>query len=80
MLRVQDFPFVCDLTVVVKWISNWCSLQLNIILQDSRGKVTLLGMMEQCLKAGKKQSWHSANVTNVCVGLLSGLKVFVSFT
>lgn len=37
----------------------------------------LLGMMEQCLKAGKKQTWHGANVTNVCVGLLAGLKVFI---
>ncbi|KAJ8637016.1 hypothetical protein MRB53_011283 [Persea americana] len=46
-------------------------------MQDSRGKVTLLGMMEQCLKAGKKQSWHAASVTNVCVGLLSGLKALL---
>jgi hypothetical protein len=35
----------------------------------------LLGMVEQCLKAGKKQSWHEASVTNICVGLLAGLKV-----
>ncbi|KAK1313189.1 hypothetical protein QJS10_CPA06g02190 [Acorus calamus] len=42
--------------------------------QDGSGKLTLLTMVDQCLKAGKKQSWHVASVTNVCVGLLSGLK------
>jgi hypothetical protein len=37
--------------------------------------LSLLGMIEQCLKAGKKQSWHAASVTNICVGLLAGFKV-----
>nr|GMD55450.1 HEAT repeat-containing protein 5B isoform X2 [Ipomoea batatas] len=42
--------------------------------QDSKGMLSLLGTVEQSLKAGKKQAWHSANVTNICVGLLAGLK------
>lgn len=45
------------------------------ISQDSSGMLALLGIIEQCLKAGKKQSWHAASVTNICVGLLTGFKV-----
>jgi hypothetical protein len=45
--------------------------------QDSGGMLSLLGMIEQYLKAGKKQPWHAASVTNICVGLLSGFKVIV---
>ncbi|KAJ6738777.1 PROTEIN SWEETIE [Salix koriyanagi] len=46
--------------------------------QDSSGMLRLLGMVEQCLKAGKKQSWHEASVTNICVGLLAGLKALIA--
>ncbi|CDP02785.1 unnamed protein product [Coffea canephora] len=46
--------------------------------QDSSGMLSLLGMMEQCLKAGKKQSWRTASITNICVGLLSGLKALLA--
>ncbi|KAK2663047.1 hypothetical protein Ddye_001621 [Dipteronia dyeriana] len=46
--------------------------------QDSSGMLSLLGMIEQCLKSGKKQSWHAASVTNICVGLLAGLKALVT--
>lgn len=49
------------------------------ISQESSGMLSLLGMMEQCLKAGKKQSWHVASVTNICVGLLAGFKVLFIF-
>lgn len=45
------------------------------ISQDSSGMLAILGIIEQCLKAGKKQSWHAASVTNICVGLLTGFKV-----
>lgn len=38
---------------------------------------SLLGTIEQCLKAGKKQQWHAVSVTNICVGLLAGLKVLI---
>lgn len=47
-----------------------------MISQHSSGILSLLGIIEQCLKTGKKQSWHAASVTNICVGLLAGLKVF----
>lgn len=46
--------------------------------QDSRGMLSFLGMVDQCLKAGKRQSWHSASVTNICVGLLAGLKTLLA--
>ncbi|XP_050123637.1 protein SWEETIE-like isoform X1 [Malus sylvestris] len=46
--------------------------------QDSGGMLSLLGMIEQCLKAGKKQPWHAASITNICVGLLSGFKALLS--
>ncbi|XAR51547.1 hypothetical protein NMG60_11006202 [Bertholletia excelsa] len=46
--------------------------------QDSGGMLSLLGTVEQCLKAGKKQSWHAASVTNICVGLLTGLKALLA--
>lgn len=50
----------------MSWTLKW---------QNSGGILSLLGMMEQCLKAGKKQPWHAASITNICVGLLAGLKV-----
>ncbi|XP_020536843.1 protein SWEETIE isoform X2 [Jatropha curcas] len=46
--------------------------------QDSGGMLLLLGMVEQCLKAGKKQTWHAASFTNICVGLLAGLKALIA--
>ncbi|KAG6392631.1 hypothetical protein SASPL_146855 [Salvia splendens] len=46
--------------------------------QDSRGMLSFLGMIDQCLKAGKRQSWHAASVTNICVGLLAGLKTLLA--
>lgn len=47
--------------------------------QDSSGMLSLLGVMEQCLKTGKKQPWNAASVTNICVGLLAGFKALLSF-
>ncbi|RVX06522.1 Protein SWEETIE [Vitis vinifera] len=46
--------------------------------QDNGGMMSLLGMLEQCLKTGKKQLWHAASVTNMCVGLLAGLKALLA--
>lgn len=46
--------------------------------QDSNGMLSLLGMIEQCLKSGKRQPWHMASVTNICVGLLAGLKALLA--
>ncbi|XP_027929548.1 protein SWEETIE isoform X2 [Vigna unguiculata] len=47
--------------------------------QDSSGMLSLLGIIEQCLKAGKKQHWRKASLTNICVGLLAGFKALLSF-
>ncbi|MFQ6619426.1 hypothetical protein Gotur_000827 [Gossypium turneri] len=59
-----------------KILVNQMLLCFGIIFaaQNSGDMLSLLGMMEQCLKAGKKQPWHAASMTNICVGLLAGLK------
>ncbi|MBA0821351.1 hypothetical protein Goarm_018214, partial [Gossypium armourianum] len=59
-----------------KMLVNQMLLCFGIIFaaQNSGDMLSLLGMMEQCLKAGKKQPWHAASMTNICVGLLAGLK------
>ncbi|XP_060193029.1 protein SWEETIE [Lycium barbarum] len=46
--------------------------------EDIGGMLSLLEMVEQCLRAGKKQAWHATSVTNICVGLLSGLKALLA--
>ncbi|KAK4279829.1 hypothetical protein QN277_011541 [Acacia crassicarpa] len=46
--------------------------------QNSGGMLSLLGIIDQCLKSGKKQHWHAASVTNACVGLLAGFKSLLS--
>ncbi|KAM3285916.1 protein SWEETIE isoform X1 [Capsicum chacoense] len=46
--------------------------------EDIGGMLSLLEMVEQCLRAGKKQAWHVTSVTNICVGLLSGLKTLLA--
>lgn len=54
-----------------------CLHYLLLLSQNSGGMLSLLGIMDQCLKAGKKYHWHATNVTNVCVGLLAGFKVLL---
>ncbi|KAF8399147.1 hypothetical protein HHK36_015012 [Tetracentron sinense] len=65
---------------ISKMLVNQMLLCFGIIFasQDSGVMLSLLGMIEQCLKAGKKQSWHAASVTNACVGLLAGLKALLA--
>ncbi|KAK1357514.1 HEAT repeat-containing protein 5B [Heracleum sosnowskyi] len=46
--------------------------------QDSSGMLSLLGTIDQCLKTGRRQAWHLANVTNICAALLAGLKALLS--
>ncbi|KAH7554386.1 hypothetical protein JRO89_XS12G0185600 [Xanthoceras sorbifolium] len=67
-------------TLVVLRVEKSIALAFNhpCNIEDSSGMLSLLGMIEQCLKAGKKQSWHAASVTNICVGLLAGLKALVT--
>ncbi|XWS30691.1 hypothetical protein CRYUN_Cryun23aG0008700 [Craigia yunnanensis] len=62
-----------------KMLVNQMLLCFGIIFaaQNSGGMLSLLGMMEQCLRAGKKQPWHAASITNICVGLLAGLKALL---
>ncbi|XP_065620338.1 protein SWEETIE-like [Quercus suber] len=65
---------------ISKTLVNQMLLCFGVIFaaQDSSGMLALLGIIEQCLKAGKKQSWHAASVTNICVGLLTGFKALLS--
>lgn len=41
--------------------------------------LSLLGIIDQCLKSGRRQAWHIASVTNICAALLAGLKVSFVF-
>lgn len=36
--------------------------------------LSLLSVIQQCMKARKKQQWRTASLTNICAGLLAGLK------
>ncbi|KAL6520096.1 hypothetical protein OROHE_017239 [Orobanche hederae] len=46
--------------------------------QDSSGMLAFIGIIDQCLKAGKRQTWRAASLTNMCVGLLAGLKTLLA--
>ncbi|XP_051126760.1 protein SWEETIE isoform X2 [Andrographis paniculata] len=46
--------------------------------QDSSAMLSYLGMIDHCLKAGKNKAWHASSVTNICVGLLAGLKALLA--
>lgn len=65
----------CLLLFIALLFPDVVEVALTMISQHSSSMVSLLGIIEQCLKAGKKQSWHAASVTNICVGLLAGSKV-----
>ncbi|CAO2817215.1 unnamed protein product [Amaranthus hypochondriacus] len=47
-------------------------------VQDNGGIRSLLGVIEQSFKSGKRQSLHATVVNNICVGLLAGLKALLS--
>ncbi|KAL9230110.1 hypothetical protein vseg_005500 [Gypsophila vaccaria] len=66
---------------VNKMLINQKLLCFGIVFafQDSGAMLSLLKVIEQSLKAGKKQSWHANSVNNICVGLLAGLKALLSF-
>ncbi|KAJ1443259.1 Armadillo-type fold [Sesbania bispinosa] len=66
---------------ISKTLVNQMLLSFGIIFasQDSGGMPSLLGIIEQCLKAGKKQHWRAASITNICAGLLAGFKTLLSF-
>ncbi|GAB2299959.1 hypothetical protein Dimus_034004 [Dionaea muscipula] len=76
-LEIPSFP---QPESVNKLLVNQMLLSFGVMFafQDSSGMLSLLGMVEQCLKSGRKQSWHVASVTNICVGLLAGLKALLA--
>lgn len=66
---------VCKCSLLITLKSTECCHLVSPFSQDSRGMLSFLGLVDQCLKAGKRQAWRAASVTNICVGLLAGLKV-----
>ncbi|KAK9116093.1 hypothetical protein Sjap_015040 [Stephania japonica] len=72
----KEIPVFPQPETTSKMLVNQMLLCFGILLatKDNGGIMLLLGMIERCLKAGKKQSWHNASLTNACVGLLAGLK------
>ncbi|KAK7304321.1 hypothetical protein VNO77_45189 [Canavalia gladiata] len=76
--EISSFP---QPETISKSLVNQMLLFFGIIFasQDSGGMLSLLGIIEQCLKAGKKQHWRTASLTNICVGLLAGFKALLSF-
>jgi hypothetical protein len=73
---------LCKISVIMKpetvkkTLVNQMVLCFGIMFasQDSQGMLSLLSVIQQCLKAGKKQQWRTASLTNICAGLLAGLK------
>ncbi|XP_031496740.1 protein SWEETIE isoform X2 [Nymphaea colorata] len=49
-------------------------LGIMFATQGTKGKLMLLSLIQQSLKSGKKQSWHTYSTTNACVALLTSLK------
>ncbi|RHN44030.1 hypothetical protein MtrunA17_Chr7g0214901 [Medicago truncatula] len=76
--EISSFP---QPETISKTLVNQMLLFFGIIFssQDSGGMLSLLGVIEQCLKAGKKQHWRTSSITNICVGLLAGFKSLLSF-
>ncbi|KAK9106905.1 hypothetical protein Syun_022916 [Stephania yunnanensis] len=72
----KEIPAFPQPVTTSKMLVNQMLLCFGILLatKDNGGIMLLLGMIERCLKAGKKQSWHNASLTNACVGLLAALK------
>ncbi|CAA7023533.1 unnamed protein product [Microthlaspi erraticum] len=71
--KVSSFPLP---ETVKKTLVNQMVLCFGIMFasQDSHGMLSLLSVIQQCMKAGKKQQWRKASLTNICAGLLAGLK------
>ncbi|KFK41114.1 hypothetical protein AALP_AA2G087800 [Arabis alpina] len=71
--KVSSFPLP---ETVKKTLVNQMVLCFGIMFasQDSHGMLSLLSVIQQCMKAGKKQQWRTASLTNICAGLLAGLK------
>lgn len=76
----NELPSFPQPETISKMLVNQMLLCFGVMFatQDSSGMLSLLSILEQCLKAGKKQALHATRVTNVCVGLLSGLKALLT--
>ncbi|CAJ1844997.1 unnamed protein product [Sphenostylis stenocarpa] len=81
VLSKKDITLIVKPETISKTLVNQMLLFFGTMFasQDSAGMLSLLGIIEQCLKAGKKQHWHKASLTNICVGLLAGFKALLSF-
>nr|KYP59481.1 HEAT repeat-containing protein 5B [Cajanus cajan] len=75
--EISSFP---QPETISKTLVNQMLLFFGIIFasQDSGGMLSLLSIIEQCLKAGKKQHWRKASLTNICAGLHAGFKALLS--
>ncbi|KAK4799124.1 hypothetical protein SAY86_024489 [Trapa natans] len=51
---------------------------IMLAFQDNAGMVSLLGIILQCQRTGKKQQWRTSSITNICVGLLACLKALLA--
>ncbi|XP_076960722.1 protein SWEETIE-like [Bidens hawaiensis] len=76
----NELPSFPQPETISKMLVNQMVLCFGVMFatQDSGGMLSLLSILEQSLKTGKKHAHHAANVTNVCVGLLSGLKAMAA--
>ncbi|KAL0801143.1 hypothetical protein Bca101_056319 [Brassica carinata] len=75
--KVSSFPLP---ETVKKTLVNQMVLCFGIMFasQDSHGMLSLLSIIQQCMKARKKQQWRTSSLTNICAGLLTGLKALHS--
>ncbi|KAG0503476.1 hypothetical protein HPP92_003548 [Vanilla planifolia] len=73
---ITCFPQACSIS---KQLVNQMLLCLGTMFacQDDGGKALLLTTIDNCIKSGKKQSWHLASITNACVALLAALKAML---
>ncbi|KAI3768087.1 hypothetical protein L2E82_18519 [Cichorium intybus] len=77
----NELPSFPQPETVSKMLVNQMLLCFGVMFatQDSSGMLSLLGILEQSLKAGnKRNALHGITITNVCVGLLSGLKAMLT--
>ncbi|KAL7606152.1 hypothetical protein Lser_V15G19771 [Lactuca serriola] len=78
----NELPSFPQPETISKMLVNQMLLCFGVMFatQDSSGMLSLLGILEQSLKTGRRQHvLHSTSVTNVCVGLLSGLKAMLTY-
>ncbi|KAL7587551.1 hypothetical protein Lser_V15G41004 [Lactuca serriola] len=77
----NELPSFPQPETISKMLVNQMLLCFGVmfVTQDSSGMLSLLGILEQSLKTGRRHVLHSTSVTNVCVGLLYGLKAMLTY-